>query len=342
MKLAVIALTGRGQELAVSLKDKLRRSQQDRVDIYLPRESNSSLKELTASLFAEYEGLIFIMALGIVVRVLAPYLSDKREDPAVVTIAEDGSYIISTLSGHLGGANSLTERLAELLGGDPVITTASDCQGLPALDLLARELNCEIIPFNNLKLASGALVNGEPVNIFSDYQLEIEPRENLRLLSLQRLGEVPGFPVIISERKFRLEGEYLQLVPRSIVLGLGCRRGVSSSQIEDAVELALKKLRLHRQSIKHLATISLKRDENGLLEYAARTGLPLEFISREEIRQAEISYTESKFVREKLGIGGVSEPAAMLTARKGELILSKTVRNQVTVAAVREKSLSRE
>ncbi|WP_408955870.1 cobalt-precorrin 5A hydrolase [Natroniella sp. ANB-PHB2] len=342
MKLAIVALTEEGKKLASKLEQDLE------ADIYLPAKLSatgvikfdSSLKELVGQLFKEYDGIICIMALGIVVRVLARYVADKRKDPAVITIDETGQHVISTLSGHLGGANCLTERIAELIEAEPVITTATDCQGKLAFDLLAKELGCEVIPFSNLKLANGALVNEKRVNIFTDLKLDLELDQNVRLFPLEKIGTVEGFPVIISERKFTIKEPYLQLVPQNIVVGLGCRRGVSKKQVRDAVELALTKLELKIESIKKLATVDLKQDEAGILEYAEELEVPVEIISRVEIMEADFEYTTSEFVRKQIGVGGVCEPVAIISANKrGELILSKTVSNQVTVAVVKEVSM---
>ncbi|MBM7557121.1 cobalt-precorrin 5A hydrolase [Halanaerobacter jeridensis] len=340
MNLAVIALTSSGEELALKLEEKL-----SNVDLYIAdklnssaevNEFDSSLQELVAELFFQYDGLIFIMSLGIVVRVLAPYIEDKREDPAVVTIDETGANVISTLSGHLGGANQLTAKIAEQIKANPVITTATDCQDKLAFDLLAQQLNCEIIPFDNLKLANAALVNEQRVNIFSDLELDLDVAENVDLFSLDELGSREGFPVIISNQRSEISVPYIQLVPQNIVLGIGCRKGVSVKQVETAINLALQKLNLAKASIKNLATIDLKQDEAGLRETAKKLGVELEIIAREEIEEVDFDYTTSEFVKEQIGVGGVCEPTALLSAEEGELLLDKTSKNGVTVAVVKD------
>ncbi|MGM0369482.1 MAG: cobalt-precorrin 5A hydrolase [Bacillota bacterium] len=340
MNLAVIALTSSGEELALKLEKKL-----TDVDLYVAAKLNSnaevnefdsSLQELVAELFLQYDGLIFIMSLGIVVRVLAPYIEDKRDDPAVVTIDETGANVISTLSGHLGGANQLTAKIAKQIEAYPVITTATDCQGKLAFDLLAQQLNCEIIPFDNLKLANAALVNEQRVNIFSDLELELDLAENVALFSLDDLGSKKGFPVIISNQIIEISGAYLQLVPQNIILGVGCRKGVSVKQVETAINLALQKLGLAKASVKSIATIDLKKDESGLKEAAGKLGVELEIVAREEIKKVDFDYTTSEFVKEQIGVGGVCEPTALLSAEEGELLLDKTSKNGVTVAVVKE------
>jgi cobalt-precorrin 5A hydrolase len=343
MKLAVIALTNSGADLGYRLEEELAD-----VDLYLPTkvepsasaiEFKSSLSDLVEDLFADYEGLIFIMAVGIVVRILAPYIEDKRRDPAVVTIDDTGANVISTLSGHIGGANDLTAKLAALIGANPVITTATDCHNKLAFDLLAQQLDAQIMPFSNLKLANAAVVNNQQVDIFTDLELDLDLAANINLLSRSELGSREGFPVVISNQRVELSGNHLQLVPRNIVVGIGCRRGVSSQQIKAAILFALDQLNLKQASIKSVATIDLKEDETGILEVVTEWKVPLDIISREQIRNCEFEYTSSEFVEEQIGVGGVCEPAALLSSRGGELLLEKTSKNKVTVALVEENCM---
>jgi cobalt-precorrin 5A hydrolase len=167
MKLAVIALTKGGAKLG----QRIALAYPEQVDLYLS-PLNQPLKQLTERLFPQYQGIVFIMALGIVVRTIAPFLQDKRKDPAVVCLDEAGSFVISVASGHLGGANKLTIQLAELLSAAPVITTATDVQGKIAFDVLAVEQDLLIEPFENLRLLNSALVNGEKIGLISQSQLK--------------------------------------------------------------------------------------------------------------------------------------------------------------------------
>lgn len=304
-----------------------------------------SLSEQVGKMFSKYTQLVFIMALGIVVRVIAPYLKDKRSDPAVITIDEAGRNIISTLSGHLGGANRLAVEIASSLRGKPVVTTATDVQGKIAFDLLAQALNCQIIPFKNLKLANSAVVNDRLVNIFTKQPKVVAEvfhelsAKKIQIYPLRELKNHPhGFPVIISNRQleYLANKNYLQLVPKNLVIGLGCKRGVSEKQIADAVQYALKKLNLKTESIKKLATIDLKSDEEAIMQYARRLGIKVDIVKREQIKEVDFAYQKSIFVEKTIGVGGVCEPAALLSANQGRLLLGKTIFNQVTIAVVEE------
>ncbi|MBM7623605.1 cobalt-precorrin 5A hydrolase [Sporohalobacter salinus] len=355
MDLAVIAITDNGVRTAVEIGEVL----EVEPDIYLPdkfkdssvheiEEANfytGSLKELISKIFTSYDGLIFIMALGIVVRVTADLLTDKRYDPAVVTIDETKEFVISTLSGHLGGANELTTQLAKCLKATPVITTATDRQGKLAIDMLAKELDCKIEPFSNLKHINSAIVNDKQINILTDYELNLEVDDSFRLYSLEELDQiVPAPTVIISNRLLKLPKNlaskpHLYLRPRNLIVGIGCRRGVSKERIASAVEKALAKIDKDLSQVKLLATIDLKADEKGLIEYAEDKDLKLKIIARDEIKNTDLDFTASKFVKQTIGVGGVCEPAALLSGRKMELLLKKTKLNGVTVAIAEEKSI---
>ncbi|MCK8825524.1 cobalt-precorrin 5A hydrolase [Fuchsiella alkaliacetigena] len=353
MKLAAIAITKEGARLAGEIAEYLDSS----LEVYLPQKLanelkgregvtfySGSLRGLIKEIFNSYEGLIFIMALGIVVRMVAELLEDKRYDPAVVTINETNDFVISTLSGHLGGANELTQHLAGLLGAQPVITTATDSQGKLAIDMLAKELDCLIEPFANLKLINGALVNGETINIYSEYELELEAEDDFNLYPVSSLAEATAPAVIISNQSFSLPSNladqaYLCLRPRNLVIGIGCRKGISKERIAEAVELALERVGADLEQVKCLATVDLKAQEVGLVTYAQEQDLELKIISREEIKNTDLEYSTSEFVKKAIGVGGVCEPVALLSGEQMELLLKKTKVQGVTVAVAQEKSL---
>lgn len=355
---AIIVLTSGGRELAVKLKREM-----SSFKIYLPEKmaNNSedynyynSLKDLTKDLFESSDALVFIMALGIVVRMIAPYLQSKRTDPAVITIDETGKNVISTLSGHLGGANTLSLAIAKKLGANAVITTATDCRNLEAVDLLAERIDCEIEPFSRLKYANAALVNGEKLNIFTDYKIEIETADQinispLRLLEKKRSREKnknlnenlvkAEFTVIISNKTLSLEADELQLIPKNIVIGIGCKKNISADKIGEAVDNLLNELKLHKKSIKKIATIDLKKEEKGILDYVEKNGLKLEIVSRSMIQQveADLNIKKSKFVKKVSGVYAAAAPAAMLSSAKGTLIMDKRKFSGITLAVFEEE-----
>lgn len=349
-KTAIVTLTKKGLQLGLKVKTVFKCTD---IDIYSPDKFKNNqkvenqeeinyydfpLKELTAKLFEQYKNIVYIMALGIVVRVIAPYLVSKRVDPAVVTIDETGQNVISTLSGHLGGANKLTEKTAKIIGANSVTTTATDCQGKMAIDLLAKRLDCIIEPFENLKIANACIVNDKPLNIFTDYNIGLKKTENISVFPLPVLSKNVrrGFPVIISNKNIKVNGDYLQLIPRNVIIGIGCRKGISVKKIKLAVGEALDFLNIKERSIKNLATIDLKKDEAGLMKYAEQKSLKVDIIDRNKINNANLDISKSEFVQKTVGVPGVCEPSALLSANKGKLILPKTKYDQVTVAVAEE------
>ncbi|MFW6251991.1 MAG: cobalt-precorrin 5A hydrolase [Halanaerobium sp.] len=345
-KAAVIVLTPAAKKLALKLK-----TESKKLDLYLPKKLKetdedyftfNSLGSLVSSIFEEYEALIFIMALGIVVRVIAPLLKSKRTDPAVLTIDDTAQNVISTLSGHLGGANQLTLEIAEILDANPVITTATDCSNQPAFDLLAQRLNCEIKPFARLKKANGALLFKQELHIFSDYQLNLKEDHKLRIYPLSELNQdlkSEAFEVIISNQKFKLKKNQLQLIPQNLIIGIGCRKGKTAAELDKALNKLLSEYKLNRESIKKLATIDLKKNEAGILKLAAKNNWPLEIIERQQIREIEkeLKIEKSDFVKKTIGVAAAAAPAAVLAADSGSLIIDKQKYAGITLAVVEEE-----
>ncbi|MFW6006407.1 MAG: cobalt-precorrin 5A hydrolase [Bacillota bacterium] len=353
MKLAVIALTENGAEISLKLKKLEEIDSEYKIDLYFNEKIErkegrtfNSLKSLIKKIFFTCDGLIMVMALGIVVRVISPYLQNKKKDPAVITMDEKGENVISTLSGHLGGANELTQLIAELLQANPVITTASDTQNKMSFDMIAKKYNMEMVPFENLTGANSALVNNREINLYAEPEHKdmlsglIEYVNFLPLSELEKgiaVKEV-DFSVIISNDSLDIKKDQLQLIPRNLVIGIGCRKGVEKEQIEKAVKRGLALTGKSIKSIKNIATIDLKKEERGILEFSRKLEVPVDIISRQQIQECDFEYTKSSFVKEKIGVGGVCEPAAMISTQKGKLILEKTIVDQVTVAIVEKEN----
>jgi cobalt-precorrin 5A hydrolase len=305
---------------------------------------NLPLADLCGELFQNYRGLVMVMAMGIVFRLLAPHLRDKRNDPAVVVLDEKGRFAISALSGHLGGANDLARRLQERLGSLAVITTATDVHGLPAVDLLARDHNLVMEPFERVKAVNAAIVNGEPVHFYSEINLEGELPASLGLkpLGTFRREEMAGGQYVFITNRTMAEHPpgALFLRPRNLVVGLGCRRGIEDEAVKDAVKEALRCAGRSLSSVRLMATVDLRAGEEGVLSAAREMRLPLLAFTRAEIeeiylmRGEELSF--SQYVFDKIGVGGVCEPVALLAAPAAKLIVRKKALNGVTAAVAEE------
>ena len=345
-KLAVITLTEGGIQIGTRLKNRL-----NELDLYIPEKFNngeidcnyySSLKDLIADKFREYDALVFIMALGIVIRLTKDYLVDKRIDPAIITIDEQGKNVISTVSGHLGGANQISHELADIIGANPVITTGTDSQGKLAVDLLASKLNCLLEPFELLTKANAALVNDKKLNVYTDYNIKIPSWREADFYPIDRLSHSdlkPGFDLVISNLDHTLKENQLQMIPKNIVIGIGTKKDISLKEIEKAISRMIAELNLHKKSIKKLATIDLKAEEAAIIEYTKKYKIELEIISREQIKKIEenLNIKKSDFVKETIGVSAAASPAAILASDKGKLLLDKIRLGRMTVSIYEEE-----
>lgn len=347
MKLGIIALTPKGVELA----QKISALWPDAAELYYPLKVkgvsggtgfSEPLHSVVPDLFVRHKELLFIMSLGIVVRVIAPCLKDKYSDPAVVVMDEKGQHAISVLSGHLGGANKLAAQIAALVGARPVITTASDLQGKMALDVLAREKKLEIEPKENLKHLNSALVQGERVTVYCDFNQEDLSALQELIGNWAEIAPLNGYSVnakhavaFITNKKLREPTvPYIYLRPKNLWVGVGCRSGTSQEEVLTAILEALELTGRSIYSVQSICSVDLKAEEQGLLEAAKLLGLPLQFFSKDELKSRIKSdnLSKSSFVLEKIGVEGVCEPAALLGGNSAHLILPKTRWPKVTVA----------
>jgi cobalt-precorrin 5A hydrolase len=288
--------------------------------------------------FARGEDLVCIMAAGIVVRGIAPYLKHKAKDPAVVVVDEAGRFAISLLSGHLGGANDLARKVAALLGGTPVITTATDVQGLPALDLLAVEHDLIIENLPEVRLIHMALLEDRPIRVvdpggFLAGPVAAYPGRFFTEPDLGRALAAPGPTVYVGFREQAWPPEWLRLRPRNLVAGMGCHRGTPTEELLEFIKQTFREARLSLLSLKALATIAAKKDEPGLRMAAWSLGVEFLWFTASELEDITVPHPSPQVVRH-MGVTSVSEAAA-LKAGGGELVLPKRKGPNVTLAVAR-------
>ena len=288
------------------------------------RENGVSLADWTAQQFAQSDALIFVGAVGIAVRAIAPYCKSKAADPAVVVLDECGRFAVPILSGHLGGANHLARALAAVCGAVPVITTATDANGVFAVDEWAKRQNCAVLEPERIKLVSGALLAGETVQYASDWPVAGTPPAGLAPAASAQAQ--PGFALTLTPK-----GDMLHLVPRIGVLGVGCRRGTPAAVLEEVFAAFCAANGLAAQCVAAAASIDLKQAEPGLLAFCAAHSWPVEFFAAEALRSAPVSFTPSAFVQSVTGVDNVCERAAVLAAQ-GSLMFRKFARTGVTFA----------
>ena len=278
--------------------------------------------------FGTSEALVFVSSCGIAVRSVAPYVKSKTTDPAVIVSDETGRFVISLLSGHLGGANALAERIAAAIGAVPVITTATDSNGRFSVDSWAKTHGFAISDMGMAKEVSAAVLEGD-VPIKSDFYVKGELPAGLRT------GE-GGTGICFTYRTDEPFERTLRLIPKCVTLGIGCRRGTPKEAIANAVGSALAENGIDPKAVKSAASIDLKKDEAGLKEYCRENGLPISFYTAEELDAVKGDFTPSGFVKSVTGVDNVCERAAMICA--DELIIRKTAANGVTVAAALKKT----
>ncbi|WP_039058673.1 cobalt-precorrin 5A hydrolase [Enterobacter sp. Bisph1] len=283
--------------------------------------------------FSCFSALIVIGATGIVVRSLAPLLQDKFHDPAVIVMDERGQHVISLLSGHHGGANALTRYLAGLLGADPVITTATDVNELAALDMLAIELDARMENFRAaVKKINQMLVSGKRVGLWGEAALrealgQCDTRGFIAVESLAALPELDALICVTLQAALPpLPVPVFKLVPKRIVAGIGCRRDTPSALLCALLRQQLQTEGLDPLALSAIGSISLKRDEPGLIQLAQSLALPFEVFSAEALRAHEHHFPVSAFVRQITDVGSVSGPAAWLMS--GGQLIGETLREQ--------------
>ena len=285
-----------------------------------------TLGQWCGSRFQKGEDLIFVGACGIAVRTIAPFVRSKTEDPAVVAVDEKGEFAVSLLSGHLGGGNRLAQAAAQILGGTPVITAATDVQGKFAVDVWARDNGLTIPSMTWAKEISAAVLAGEPVAFQSAFPVE---------------GTVPAELSGGPEARLTLEvgvrrKAHPVFAPRCLVLGLGCRKGKTAEEIGALVDRVLEAEGILPEAVAGAATIDWKRQEEGLLAFCRSRGWPLRFFSAEELAAAPGDFSSSDFVSQTVGVDNVCERAAALASGGGALLVKKQAENGVTLAVARE------
>ncbi|HSW63945.1 MAG TPA: precorrin-3B C(17)-methyltransferase [Dissulfurispiraceae bacterium] len=277
--------------------------------------------------------LVFIMAAGIVIRTIAPFIIDKKTDPAVVVLDENGQHVISLLSGHLGGANSLTQNIALLLDAVPVITTASDVAGLPALDLWARDNNLFIDNPDALSSAMIRLLNNRSLRIFADCDLRLPA-------VFERTTEQDSADVIVSvSDDIGNAGTAelpLMLRPKVLTVGIGCNSGAPEREIENSVRATLRIANIAFGSIRNVATIDLKAQEPGLVSFCRNHNFPLVTFPAARLNTVP-NIGRSEAVFKATGAYAVAEPAAILASGVDWLLVDKHKYQNVTVAVARQE-----
>ncbi len=283
-------------------------------------------------IFSQYDCILFISAVGIAVRGIAPYVKDKFKDPAVVVVDENAKFVIPILSGHLGGANEFAKNICDITESQPVITTATDINNKFAVDVFAKKNNLIIMQREMIKVISSALLADEKVCMHCDgiYKNGIPYG-----ITKTNKGKI-GFLISVFSNTAEYEN-MLNLVPKKVHIGIGCRKGTPKESIEKAVDSFLEENHIFEEAVCTVATITIKHNERGLIEFCTQKKWPITFFSVDNLNMAEGNFKSSDFVKSITGTDNVCERAAVLSANNGKIIAGKTKYDGVTVAAACEE-----
>ena len=332
MKMAIISVSDKGKELALNLKEKLDSdSTIIKCDLY-----HKNVKKYFPILFYEYDAIVAIMASGILIRSIAPLIKSKITDPAVLNIDDNGKFVISTLSGHLGGANELTGKISKLIGATPVITTSTDVNKKLGIDVLARDLYLSIENTKEILYFNKAILECREIS------LTVNPNKNFNYLFEYLSNNTLEINVSIyysskmnsDEILATLDEHELILKEKKIVVGIGCRRGKPCKDIYEGFIKSLNDLNILPCRVNLLASAEIKKDEQGILELSEKLDIPVEFVELDKLKLFESNdVAKSEFVYSKFGIYGVCEPSALIMAGfNSKLVYKKTSYDGVTIS----------
>lgn len=346
MRSAIFYITDDGHALAQRLRE-----------LYPDARVVRFKPEAVHGIWPECDNLIFIMAAGIVVRTISPLVDDKRHDPSVVVLDEQGRFAVSLLSGHLGGANERAREIADFLNSgarssfrtEAVITTASDINNLPSLDLWARDNDLVIEDWGVLPQLGTCLVNNGVLRVYTDTDivlpaqfLKVDNPEIADMLITNkknvRLGHESPAPAggpLCSADSCRAKGQLL-MIPRNLVIGIGCNSGTKAEEIKTAVKGMLDKHNLSISSLHSVATIDRKASEPGLLFFAQKHGIKIASFTPDELNRVE-GIAKSEAALKATGANAVAEPAALLASGAGTLLVRKQKSGNVTMAVAEKK-----
>jgi len=332
-KVSVLAITKNGINIGERLKELF-----PNWDIFVPSKLSNENKSITwyseptsdkiIELFKNSNALICLFSLGAVIRLIAPYLKDKKTDPAVIVIDDKTNFVISVLSGHIGGANELTQEISEKLNALPVITTAADVNKTIAVDLVGREFGWKIDDETTVTKISAHMVNAEPIGVFQQtgnkkWYKEL-PKNVTIYNSLEELKKSNSKAhLIISDTIIdnELAQESVIYRPQSLVIGIGLHWDTTKDTIKDGIEHCLKKFNLSSKCIAKLVSIKKSEDVQGLIDLGEEMKIPVEYVNREELAEI-ITPNPSNTVKAFEGTASVSEAAAIKISN-GELIVEK-------------------
>ena len=346
MTIKIIAFTEKGAELAGRLKEALAghetelclRGSAREFDVPGQAAAEPPLADICSRAFEEGTALVFISAMGIAVRSVAPFVKDKLTDPPVIVMDELGLHVIPVLSGHMGGANSLALEIAEATGADPVITTATDINEAFSVDLFAKENGLRIVNRDGIAKVSASALKGKPVTIsIKDYP----PQEAVDVLiadALDAMDKAGADEGAQAESPAAENLATIRLCPGRYAVGIGCRKGKSSEEIREFAERVLAENGVDAAEVGAIATIDIKAEEPGIKALAEYWKVPLITYEATLLEKVQGDFASSEFVKKTVGVDSVAERSAVLAAGSGsKLIVRKQAENGMTIAVAEKR-----
>jgi cobalt-precorrin 5A hydrolase len=313
MKIAVISVTDNGDEIGRKINEYYD------VDIFSRSYvKENGLRNITKDAFEKYRGIIFVSSTGIAVRSIAPFLKSKKVDPAVISIDSSGKYVISLVSGHLGGANELALKIADIINAEPIITTATDNLGIIAPDVIAKDNNLIIDNFRICKDIASLIVHGKNVLFIDEDEIVKLPKGYVDSCDEEIYG------VIFITNKYNLDNDQiktiynsdipiLKLIRKNIVLGIGCRKDYDCCKMRENVLSQLEKYNIDKRAVSTISTVEIKKDEKAIIELANYLKCDTRIFTVNEIKNIHNHYPGSDFVEKTIGVRAVCEPCVELT-----------------------------
>ena len=351
IRIAIIAVTEKGKNTAEKIALEL-----ENVDVFFQKRG---IKELTGELFNKYECIIFVSACGIAVRCISPFLKSKFEDPAVLVVDDNGNNVISLLSGHIGGANEITLKIADVLEANPVITTSTDTNKKGALDVIVSKIGGYVENLReSAKLVNSYLVDNKRVGIYFDSDYESE-KDSLNLSGFELIDEKTEIDAIVkldalvsvtdklrcwvdeiiyNIKKDNEEKEdliYIKLVPRRIALGMGCRKNTETEKMIEEFSIFSALNNIHPAAIVKTGSLIIKKDEKCMIDLSKALCAEFNLFDVDEICTCDYMFDKSEFVKKNTGVYSVAQPSAYLLS--GNVISDKYKNNGTTFAFGRMK-----
>ncbi|WP_010249600.1 cobalt-precorrin 5A hydrolase [Acetivibrio cellulolyticus] len=335
MKITLVAFTKKGANICLKLTNCLREKGHQttgfsKCNCHDLNLLENNLYDFTKKAFETSSAIVFVGAIGIAVRAIAPFIISKAQDPAVIVVDELGEHVIPILSGHLGGANELAIDLAELLEGKAVITTATDINNVFSVDIWAKKHDLHIDNIENIKHISSAILNGQKMGFYCDF-----PVDGGLPIFLTNENADAGIYIYNSTGSKRNTLPFqntLFMRPRQFIVGIGCRKGTEKGILEEVFLETLSKLSILPCLVKSVATIDIKKEENAITYLCEKYRYELKVYNSEELSKVKGDFTASEFVRSVTGVDNVCERAAYLASDAGEFVLRKTVERGITIA----------